>query len=284
MRGVARLWGGGGSSRPSTALVKKVLLSLIVIGLIGSVTVKRVAAVLVTESVNNGSSAATATFTLDTTIGANPTCSSDAGASPLTAPNNITCTGVGGQLFAGTTGHFPGDANTVSVKIKNTGSIDSQDLLLSMQNCTPGGTGALGVLGATQSNPCTGILNGTSTESGGLQFYVQETDSGGTDLTNGCLYPDPNAKPHNPADAPGTGTGYAHCSASWQNNSFADFYNMSCWDLGKIQAGSTRYFKIGVEFQTDSPNSYQATNAKFDITWHADSIDSSINPAACQND
>ena len=284
MRGLARLWGGAGGSKPSTALVKKLLLTFVVIGLLGTFTVKRVAAVLVTEQVNTGSSVASATFTLDTTIGANAPCSSDAGANPSSQPNNITCTGVGGQLFAGTTGHFPGDANTVSVKIKNTGSIDSQDLLISMQNCVSGGTGLGGILGALQSDPCSGILNGTNTESGGLQLYVQETDSSGTNLTNGCLYPDPNAKPHSPADLPGTGTGYATCAANWANNSFADFYNMNCWDLGKIAAGATRYFKIGVEFQTDSPNSYQATNATFDLTWHADSIDSAISPAACPND
>ncbi|HEV2590820.1 MAG TPA: hypothetical protein VGU02_02905 [Gaiellaceae bacterium] len=266
------------------ALIKKVMLSLIVVGVLGTITVHRVAAVFVEEAVNTNSNVASATFTLDTTIGANTACSSDAGLNPVTQPNNITCTGAGGQLFAGTVGNFPGAPSTVQVKIKNTGSVDARDVQISMQNCQSGGTGALGALGATQSDPCTGVAFGGIIENGGLQLYIQETNSGGTNLTNGCLYPDPNAKPHSPADLPGTGTGYATCAANWQNNSFADFYSKSCWDLGRLSAGATRYFTIGMEFQTDSPNSYQATNAKFDLTWHADSVDGTYTPSACAND
>lgn len=277
MRGLPRLRSRGGARRPGTAAVKRVLLSLLVVGLLGSVTFKRVSAVLVTEQVNTGNSASSAVFTFDTTVGTNPTaCSSQGLVTDPPSNNREVCSGTTGLLFSGATLRYPGDQTAVAVKIKNTGSIDSQDLQVAMDSCASSvTTGAV-----LQGNEGTGNACG----SGGLELYMQETDSGGTPLTNGCLYPDPHAKPYSPADAPGTGS-TSDCTTIWTADTLDYLANViSCWDLGRVAAGQTRYFKIGVQHPWNSANTFQGTTATFDLTWHMDSIDATYTPAACAND
>jgi hypothetical protein len=268
-------------------LVKGVLLSLLVVGLLGTVTAKRVYAVFVTESANTGSQTATGIFTLQVGIGGN-VCDSYMGTFTTGTPssaNSNSCTGATGTLFASTP-RYPGDASTVAVTVTNTGSIASQDMKVTVPICTAQGLGAGNALATGQSNPCTSCPAGqsppctTTTVAGGPEFYIQETNSSGVPLTKGCLYPDANP------DLPGVGTQYPVCNGVyWEPGSFANFpTNTSCWDLGRIAAQTTRYFTIGLQFPQDSDNSYQGTSAIFGLKWHADSIDSTINTANCVND
>lgn len=249
-------------------LLKRVLLSLLVVGLLGTVTGKRVYAVFVSESVNTGNSLASATFTFDTTIAGQTACSSQGKA---TANNNRNaCAGAQGLLFSSATLRYPGDASSIGVTVKNTGSIDAQDLEVSMPTCTKSvTTGASTFLVGDEGtgDPCA---------AGGLELYIQEADSGGTNLTNGCLYPDPNYSP------PGGGSS-TDCSLTWAPDSLNDFLNKSCWDLGRVPALASRYFKVGVQFAADAPNTLQGTTASFTLAWKLVSVDPRFVPA-CSND
>jgi hypothetical protein len=282
MRVLARLVTGGGSGSRTTALLKRVLLSMLVVGLLGTVTAKRVYAVFVTESANTNSQTATGVFTLDVAMGAiggGNDCNSYLGTFTTGTPSSAnanSCTGATGSLFASTP-RYPGDATTSAVQVRNTGSIASQDLKLTITGCTAQGLGGGGALLGTQSSPCTAAV------AGGLEFYIQETTAGGVALTNGCLYPDGNPDP------PGVGTQYPVCNGVyWEPGSFAGFptspTSASCWDLGRIPAQTTRYFTIGLQFPQDSANSYQGTSALFSLRWHADSVDGTISTANCVND
>ncbi len=254
-------------------LIKKVLLSLIVVGALGTVTVHRVQAVYLSEVINTGSNVASGTFTFDTSIGAQAACGSGGFA---TANNNQNvCTGVTGTIFSALPLRYPGDQTAIAVKVKNTGSIDAQDLQVSMNNCASSTTPGVTLFGTE------GTANACGTA--GLELYIQETDLNGNDLTTGCLYPDPHAKPFSPADAPGTGS-TKDCTNMWTANSLSDFQAKSCWDLGRLTALTTRYFKIGVQFPIDSANTFQGTTGTFDVTWHLDSLDSTYSPSACAND
>lgn len=276
MRGLLPVRSRGGDRRPRTTLLKRVLLSLLVVGLLGTVTAKRVSAVFLTENVNTGNSVSTATFTFDTTVGNQAACSSEGLVTDTPTNNQEVCAGNTGMLFSGLPLRYPGDQTSVNVKVKNTGSVDAQDIQVGMDSCVPSTTPSVPLQGTEGTgNPC---------GSGGLELYIQETDASGNNLTNGCLYPDPHATPYSPPDMPGTGS-TTDCTTIWTADTLDNLANViSCWDLGRLAAGATRYFKIGVQFPANSDNTFQGTTATFDLNWHLDSVDGAYTPASCAND
>jgi hypothetical protein len=115
---------------------------------------------------------------------------------------------------------------------------------------------------------------------GDLEFYIQETNPAGIPLANGCLYPDANP------DRAGVGTQYPVCSGPfWEPSSFVNFpTGTACWDLGRVAAGATRYFTVGLQFPQDSTTTWQGTSSTFSLKWHADSVDGAVSTATCVND
>lgn len=287
MRGVARLWSGGGGRSSSLGTLKKVLLSMLAVGLLGTVTGRGVYAALNSESTNTNATASTGTLTLTAQInGQGSACTSETATS--TDNKNVACTGTTGLLFNGTTLRWPGSGNggdSIAMSIKNGGSVDAQSLELTM-TClngnkstigqTPGGTTVdpaklLGTEGT--GSPCSAVSGDNA-----LEFYIQETNSlAGTNKTNGCLFPD-TSSPH----VPGQGN-TTDCTTQWTANSLRSLRTHGCWDLGRLPAVTTRYFTVGVRFPPDSDNIYQGTQAFITLKWHLVSNDPLYAPG-CFND
>lgn len=294
MRGVTRLWSRGDGRSSSLGTVKKVLLSLLVVGLLGTVTGRGVEAALNSESVNTQSTVSSGTLALSTQIqGQSSACTSDTASSNDNA--NVTCTGTTGLLFNGATLRWPASGtggDSIPITVINEGTIAAQSLEVTM-TCVngnkstagqfPGGTGGTTVdpakLPGTEGTgvPC-GVSQNPPANENALQFYIQETTSlGGTDATNGCLYPD-TSSPH----VPGAGNA-TDCTTQWTTDSLRKFWVHGCWDLGPVGAASTRYFTVGVRFPPDSDNTYQGTQAFIKLKWHLVSNDPLYTPG-CFND
>lgn len=246
----------------SLALLKKVILSLLTIGLLGTVAAKGTNASVRGESTNARNSVATATLTFSNAVGAGSACGSETNATPNN--NKKTCD----VLISGGTLRYPGDVITTKVKIKDTGSIDGLALELSIPSGTTTVTSGAGAY-ANGGDPITGICNtGTSDpcSSGGLEMYVQETASDQTTpLTNGCLFPGPD----NGTDATDCLATNGGTTSPWLEDSVPGLIALPCWDLGRgPSAQQTRYFTIGVRLPDNADNRLQGETGSFTLAWH----------------
>jgi hypothetical protein len=223
----------------STWWLKKALLTAVIIGSLGCFTVASTFAVLSSETANGKGSLASGTLTFGNKVGSASTCFSYGGAA---APGNVNtgCT----ALFTSATELYPGVPTEASVQIVNNGSLDSTSLSLYMPSCTAGNTPGAPSPGA--DDPCA---------SGGMQLYVQETDSGGA--ATQCWYP---------LTAPGACSFFGDTLALFVGNFSTVTTALS---LGSGPAhGVTRYFKIVAELPSDASNTLQGRSATFDLTWH----------------
>lgn len=223
----------------STWRLKKALASLIVIGGLSFVTVSGTYAVLNSTESNFGSKVATGTLTFTNKANALTACASYGAGSTVNA--NPSCN----ALVDTSTLQYPSVAALPTVKIANDGSVDAADLKMYMATCTWGTTpGAPVVTGAT--NPCL---------ASGLQFYLQETDSGGTPTT--CWFP---------VHAAGACTWFASSLFVYQANHHTA---AGAIDLGVgPAAGQARYFVIGLKLDAAAANTLQGQSATFPLTWH----------------
>jgi hypothetical protein len=277
----------------SSKTVKKLLLSLIVVGALGSITARGTYALLNAEGSNPNESIASGTLTLNHTVGAS-TCHSQDGTATTTPPgttsdtnSNITAsTTVAGVTTSSTTTCatvftsgllYPITAATqpaepaaatyasANVTITNTGTLPGT-LKIYMPSCTfaanvnfPGATW-------TAINPCcpgtlSGALPGGPCTSGSLDFIVQEyTSSAFTTTMSKCVWPvDPAAACTFQADSLGT---------FWAGHHDTTHY----LSLGSVPlaAGSSRYFQIAVAEPSAAANGLQGQTATFSLHWHAE--------------
>jgi hypothetical protein len=233
LRRVARSSG----RQSSTWRLKKVLLSLIVLGGLSCFTLTSAFALLNGESRNTGSSISSGTLTFSNKVDLGSLCYSYSGpASP--GNGNTGCD----PLFSSATQMYPGTAATSRVTIANNGSLDAKDLSVYMPSCTavttptapsPGGADPCGVAGA--------------------QFYIQETDSS-FNATN-CKYP----------AAAGACTFVANTLFFFKSSANSA---PTAFDLGSGPAhGLSRYFVIGMQLPTNAGNALQGEEALFGLTW-----------------
>jgi hypothetical protein len=222
----------------STWWLKKALLTLLIIGGLGSFTVASTFAVLSSDTSNGKTSLASGTLTFGNKVGTATTCNSY-GAGSSSNVNNAC-----DAIFTSATEMFPGVPAITSLQIVNNGSLDASDLTLYMPTCTPGDTTGAPSPGA--GSPC---------DAGGLQLYVQETNAAGTTNVK-CWYPT------------------AATTCSFINDTLSLFVGnftsvTTALDLGSGPAhGATRYFKIGVQLPSDASNTLQGRTATFGLTWH----------------
>ncbi|MGH3025669.1 MAG: hypothetical protein ACRDLR_04400 [Gaiellaceae bacterium] len=231
--------------------MKLLLVSMLVVGGLGSITLQRVYAVFNTSTQNPGASLTSGTLVVGNTVTNNKTTTGStcfSYGSGSSGNSNLGCD----PLIVYTTGSdaiFPGVPVTAKVQLQNTGSLDASDLTVFMPSCTGGTTpdpsAPAGQIGA--GNPCA---------SAGAQFYLQETYANGSDKF--CWYPD-------------YASGSCTFDATYDLGYFATYVNTLglSFHLGAgPTAGSSRYFRIGVEFPTTAPNSLQATTANFTLDWY----------------
>ena len=278
MRRRARL-AGAGDRRSSLALVKKLLLSLIMIGLIGSVTYKRVDATLSANDANLQSSYATGTLVVGNTVytqtGGVYTPGTQCQSWTASTKNNYNaaCSVLALDLPTGL--RFPGQIIKAYVAIQNAGSLSAAQLQLSMPGCqtvdttgTPAyvdaSTGGAGVYCA-----CPTPTTSTCAETGGtgLEMYVQEVNSSWALQTGfDCVFPGDYWGPY---ETPPVAAVH-DCTTNWLQDSGSDLPSINCWDLGPEAKNSTRYFVIGFQIDPLAPNANQGKTVRFTLRWHLD--------------
>jgi hypothetical protein len=255
--------------------IKKLLLSLIVVGVLASFTARSTFAVLNASTGHPGSSIASGSILMTNSVGGGANCYSD-----LTAANknvNTSCTQLfsTGTLYPITTSTPPtppqttvayADMTITSAGLPvSTSSTLPATLMVYMPNCDASNNATAGAyLGGT--NPCcpgdafgAGVLPGSvgNCPTGSLDFFIQEyTSSAFTTPLSSCAYP------------------IQASSCTFQDNILGNFFgnyhdNTHYFSLGSIAAGATRYFRIGVAEPIDNASgNLQGETATFSLYWH----------------
>lgn len=223
--------------RSSTWRLKKVLLSLIVLGGLSFFTLTSAYALLNAESRNIGSTISAGTLTFNNKVNLGSLCYSYTG--PSSSGNaNTGCD----ALFTSATQMYPGTAATSRVTVANDGSLDASDLSVYMPTCTAVATPTAPSPGG--ADPCAVA---------GAQFYIQETDSS-FNPTN-CKYP----------AAAGTCAFAANTLFFFKSSANSA---PTAFDLGSGPAhAQSRYFVIGMQLPTNASNALQGEEALFTLTW-----------------
>ena len=262
----------------SSRSIKKLLLSLIVVGALGSFAARGTFAVLNGSTTDPGNSIASGSILMANSVGGGANCYSD-----LTAANNnvnSSCTQPfsTGLLYPITTSTPPASPQTTvayaDMTITSAGlplvggnptsSTLPATLMVYMPKCDASATTGAGFSGGT--NPCcpgdafgAGVLPGSvgNCPAGSLDFFIQEyTSSAFTTPTSSCAFP------------------VAASACTFQDSSLGNFFgnyhdNTHYFSLGSITAGATRYFRIGVaEPIGNVSGSLQGETATFSLYWH----------------
>ena len=253
----------------SSRTIKKLLLSLIVVGILGTFTARGTYALLSGEDQNHNSQLASGTLLMDNSVygAAQQPCSSK------TVSLNVN-TGCDSLFTSGLLYPIPSAAEPPlpatttyaygDITIKNTGTLPGtlSIYLPSCVNTTT--TGYPGGVSWTAINPCCpgSAFPCTDGSKGSLDFFIQEY--------TGAL-PAPE----------GAGTAKAACvwpvstaaACTFVDDSLGDFNtfhhdNTHYLSLGSIAAGTSRYFRIAVAEPSDAVNGLQGQLATFAIYWH----------------
>lgn len=248
--------------------LKKVLLSLIVIGALGSFTVHRVYASFATEQLNAGSTFTDGTLTLENTVSPGSACKSLSAATLNNA--NTVCD----QLFTDANLNFPGVPQTANVTIKNTGSIEASTLEVWMTTCTKQTST---YLNPTRVNvPVVG--SGDPCAANGVEFYIQEMTDNTFATAKQCWWP---------LNQGATCTSF-NSIGNFISSGYTAEPGLRLWSYlvshpspalaradGTISDSSispappaTRYFKIGMEEPPTASDTLQGEAATFPLTWH----------------
>jgi hypothetical protein len=221
--------------------LKKILLSMTVVGAVSCFTIAGTFASLTASTRNNHTMIASGTLTFSNTV--TSTCSSFGAGSTNNA--NPGCD----PLFQNTTQMYPGAIATRNVTIANTGSLDVAGLWVYMPSCgpvaTPGSPAPLGTVGG--GNPCL---------SGGAQIYIEERDSAFSAGSASCVYPTTGG-------ACGFTTNSLPYLATVANSANTAF----SLGAGPIH-GASRYFVVGMKLPAGASNTLQGEEAVFALTWH----------------
>ena len=260
----------------SSRSIKKLLLSLIVVGALASFTARGTFAVLNGSTNHPGNTIASGSILMTNSVGGGANCYSD-----LVAANknvNLGCTQPfsTGTLYPITTSTPPAPPQTTVAYADmtitsaglpvSTNSTLPATLMVYMPNCDASNNATAGAyLGGT--NPCcpgdafgAGVLPGSvgNCPAGSLDFFIQEyTSSAFTTAMSSCVYP---VDPSN--------------ACTFQDNYLGNFFgnyhdNTHYFSLGSIAAGATRYFRIGVAEPIDNASgSLQGETATLSLYWH----------------
>jgi hypothetical protein len=278
----------------SSKTVKKLLLSLIVVGALGSITARGTYALLNAEGSNPNETIASGTLTLNHTVGAS-TCHSQDGTATTTPPgttgdtnSNITASSTvagvttsstttcatvfaSGLLYPITAATQPAEPAaatyaSANVTITNTGTLPGA-LKIYMPSCTFAATSGA-PLNPSPMNPCCpGTTSGTlppgPCTSGSLDLVIQEYDSTFSTPVASCIWP-----------ASGSACIFQTGSLGtfWAQNDLTTGVppTPKYLSLGAIGAGLSRYFQIAVAEPTTADNGLQGQTATFSIIWHED--------------
>lgn len=262
----------------STRTIKKLLLSMIVVGILASFTVGGTFAILSGQANNPNSSIASSTLLLSDKIGAT-TCYSNKTAANLNVETATCATPFSTGLLYPITSTTPPASPTTAVAYADvtvtsagllgagpatTNSTVTSKLLLYMPNCDATDNATSGAYhGGT--NPCcpgdafgAGVLPASPNPcpTGSLSFFIQEyTSSAFTTTTGGCTFPVSGSACTFTADSLGNFFGLYHDTSDY-------------FSLGTIAPGVSRYFRIGVAEPLNASNNLQGETATMSFVWH----------------
>jgi hypothetical protein len=258
----------------SSKTIKKLLLSLIVVGILASFTARGTFAVLNGSTNHPGSSIASGSILMANSVGGGVSCYSDLAAVNKNVNSSCTQPFSTGPLYPITTSTPPATPQTTvayaDMTIKSAGlplvganptsSTLPATLMVYMPNCDASATTGAGFSGGT--NPCCpGLASGLpgsvgNCPTGSLDFFIQEyTSSAFTTPLSSCAYP------------------VQASSCTFQDDMLGNFFgnyhdNTHYLSLGSIAAGATRYFRIGVAEPIDAGAGLQGETATFSLYWH----------------
>jgi hypothetical protein len=229
--------------RPTIWHLKKILLSMSVVGAVSCFTIAGTFASLTSDTRNNGGKISSGTLTFSNKVAANTACYSYGAGSANNA--NPSCD----ALFQNTALMYPGTVATQNVTITNNGSLDGA-LSVFMPSCTstatPGAPAPYSDVGG--GNPCA---------SGGAQIYIEERDSTFSSVSASCVYP-----------TTGGVCGFTVNSLPYLAV-VANSANSAYTIIGAGPAhGASRYFVVGMRLPPGASNALQGEEALFSLTWH----------------
>lgn len=269
----------------SSKTIKKLLLSLIVVGILSSFTARGTFAVLNGETRNANDSNASGTLTLtETWLGSASNGSLDHVCNSKDVSLNVN-TGCF-TILTDTTQMFPISSaaepplpasntyETAYVSIQNTGTLPAT-LKVDMPSCTYAATSGAPTTPApswSAVNPCcpnttSGVTPGggnPSCTTGSLDFFIQETNAPTGSPTRSYTTPSSCVWPASPSAA-----------CTFATDSLESFWTAhhdtsSYLSLGNIAAGATRYFQIATAEPSNALQGLQGQTATFALYWHAE--------------
>ena len=224
--------------------LKRVLLSIMVVGALCWITIPRTYAVLNTEAWNHGTSIQTGTFVVGNSTNGGADCDSQSGAS-----NNVNSTCTALMTYSTSNEYYPGGpAATATVTVKAKGTLNVDDLVVDMPSCTTTATGDAPVAQQGSTNPC--ALAGK----GNVTFTILETTTGNVH----CVYPSPGAT----------------CTPSTTNDLYTFFNTYPSTSLGLDlgsgpTSGGSRSFTVSFAFPSTAAAGVQGVSTQFKLEWFA---------------
>jgi hypothetical protein len=222
--------------------IKKVLFSVLIVGVTAATAGSGVAASFNAQTTNAGNTFATGTLTLSDT--ANGTvCLSTSGVANVNSNCNAV---VDGSLL-----HVPGDAVTASFVIENTGTLTTPNLSIFTSACVDADTST------------TSAYHGAGSPCSTLNFYLQEWTGGlpgAGGAASACWLGGGTA-----ATCDATFTLAQPLTALTAHSSLATKLPL----IGAFTSGK-RYFTMGFQLPVSAGNALQGRAASVDFTWHLD--------------
>jgi predicted ribosomally synthesized peptide with SipW-like signal peptide len=222
---------------------RKILTSLLIVGLVSSVIGAGTFATFSAQVSNANNTFATGTLVLSNKVNAGTACLSTGGGTTDTN-SNTACD----QLF-NLTARKPGQNGSAQLTIQNKGTIGAMSLKL-FANSACAAADAAGETYHGTGDPCTKV-----------DLTIQQTQSDFTTPVS-CVY------------GGGTATACAFDTTKTLST-FRTAYNSTAngIDLGALAAtgvtGDTKYFVVAVQLDSAADNTMQGRKAAADFTWYA---------------
>ncbi|MDQ5825553.1 MAG: SipW-dependent-type signal peptide-containing protein [Chloroflexota bacterium] len=223
-----------------TGNLKKVLLTVMVLGMVSGVLGSGTFATFTAQTTNPNNTFQAGTLVLSNTKTGGTTCFSTGGGNTDTN-SNTNCD----QLINATV-RKPGDTASQTLTVKNEGSLAASALKLFSTACTNGNSSGESYFG-------TGLACGK------VQLYIQQYSDASFTTPSACLY------------GGATGATCDFSDATKTLSAFQSAYGTSGSGLAVgsgLAAGASVYVKIAVQLPTDANNSFQGRQATMDFNWY----------------
>ena len=228
--------------------LRKILLTLMVVGAVGSTVSAGTFASFTSRTTNTASTFSAGTLVLGNQVDTATMCLSNAGGAVNGTHLNNNC-----DTAVAVTVRKPGDLAEVDLSLQNLGSIDGLLTAYASQNC---------VAGNALSMPFNGTGNACTTVRMTIEEFASQADRT-NDIPMWCWYG--GLAGTSACDIDGTGLKTVF---NWHSNHPTS--GAAPLDLGAIEAGDTRYFRISLKLPVGASDQLQGKMATFGYIWRLD--------------